>query len=34
MVVHVFDPFYLGITALITLGWQVLGFAIAYGLQL
>ncbi|EPQ32467.1 uncharacterized protein PFL1_00662 [Pseudozyma flocculosa PF-1] len=33
MTVQVLDDYYLLITFLITLGWQVLGFAIAYGLQ-
>ena len=34
MVVHVLDNFYLAITFLISLGWQLVGFAIAYGLQI
>lgn len=34
MVVHVLDDFYLAITFLITLGWQALGFAIAFTLQI
>lgn len=34
MVVHVLDDFYLSITFLISLGWQLLGFAIAFGLQI
>lgn len=34
MVVHVLDNFYLSITFLISLGWQLLGFAIAFGLQI
>ncbi len=31
MVVHVLDNYYLAITFLISLGWQLLGFAIAFG---
>lgn len=34
MVVHVLDNFNLSITFLISLGWQLLGFAIAFGLQI
>lgn len=34
MVVYVLDNYYLAITFLITLGWQVIGFIIAYGLQI
>lgn len=34
MVVHVLDNFYLSITLLISLGWQLLGFAIGFGLQI
>lgn len=34
MVVHVLDNLYLSITFLISLGWQLLGFAIAFGLQI
>ncbi len=34
MTVYVLDRYYLAITFLITLGWQVLGFAIAFGLQI
>ncbi len=33
MVVDVLDRYYLGITLLITVGWQCLGFAIAWTLQ-
>ncbi|KAI0063907.1 DUF1295-domain-containing protein [Artomyces pyxidatus] len=31
--VHALDPYYLGITALVTVGWQLLGFAIAWTFQ-
>ena len=34
MVVYVLDNYYLAITFLITLVWQVIGFIIAYGLQI
>ncbi|SJX61843.1 uncharacterized protein SRS1_12827 [Sporisorium reilianum f. sp. reilianum] len=34
MVVHVLDDFYLSITFLISLRWQLLGFGIAFGLQI
>ncbi|KAI0266154.1 DUF1295-domain-containing protein [Gloeopeniophorella convolvens] len=30
---HVLDKYYLGITALVTVGWQIAGFAIAWTLQ-
>ncbi|PWN96590.1 DUF1295-domain-containing protein [Tilletiopsis washingtonensis] len=30
----VLDPYYLAITALVTIGWQAAGFAIAFGLQI
>lgn len=33
MFVNALDPYYLGVTAIITVGWQCIGFAIAYGLQ-
>lgn len=31
--VHALDPYYLGITVLITIGYQLLGFAIAWTFQ-
>ena len=31
--VHVLDNFYLAITLLVTIGYQMLGFAIAWSLQ-
>ena len=31
--VHVLDPYYLGITILITIGYQLFGFAIAWTFQ-
>lgn len=34
MVVHVLDNYYLAITFLMSLGWQLLGFAIAFGFQI
>ena len=34
MTVYVLDKYYLAITFLITLGWQALGFAIAFTLQI
>ncbi|CEH14029.1 Predicted steroid reductase [Ceraceosorus bombacis] len=34
MFVAALDPYYLGLTAIITVGWQAIGFAIAYGLQI
>lgn len=31
--VHALDRYYLGITVLVTVGWQALGFLIAWTLQ-
>jgi hypothetical protein len=31
--VHALDPYYLGITVLVTVGYQLLGFAIAWTFQ-
>lgn len=33
MIHYVLDEYYLAITLLVTVGWQLLGFALAYGLQ-